>query len=279
MSVSAARTFLAVVACGNLNKAADVLSVSPSTVTSRIDALEQQTGQKLLLRSKAGTQLTGAGFRFQRYAEMLVQTWDLAMRDAGLPAGFSSVCNVGCQLDLWTGLAGPWINRIRREHPDVALSMWSGDATAIARWVSGGMVDLAVSLEPVTASGWESRVIAQDRLVQIATVERSIQRWDPDYVYVDHGPEFRRQHAAAYPVDETPSMTFGSAGWALEFILTNGGSGYIPYRMAADHIESGALFTVKGTAEFVRPVYLAHNGDVTRDWSWFDVAVNSLGTD
>ena len=33
-----------------------------------------------------------------------------------------------------------------------------------------------------------------DRLVQVATVKRKAQTWDPAYVYVDLGPDFRRQH-------------------------------------------------------------------------------------
>jgi len=50
MNLVTLKTFLAVVQTGNLNKAADLLNVTQSTVTARLDALDTELGQSLLLR-------------------------------------------------------------------------------------------------------------------------------------------------------------------------------------------------------------------------------------
>jgi len=75
MNLSFLRTFLEVIEAGNLNRAADRLHVTQSTFSTRINALEDQLGQKLLLRNMSGTVLTSAGFKFQRYAELMMQLW------------------------------------------------------------------------------------------------------------------------------------------------------------------------------------------------------------
>ena len=69
------RTFVEVVDCGSLIAAARRLNVTQSTVTARINSLEREIGQKLIHRNKSGTELTSAGFKFQRYAEVMLQLW------------------------------------------------------------------------------------------------------------------------------------------------------------------------------------------------------------
>ena len=52
MNIAAIQTFLAVVETGNLNKAAERLNVTQSTITARLDALEASLGAALLVRNR-----------------------------------------------------------------------------------------------------------------------------------------------------------------------------------------------------------------------------------
>jgi len=108
-------TFLAIVDAGSLIGAADQLSVSQSTVTARLQNLESHLGQTLLRRQKSGVELTAAGFKFQRYAEVMSNLWRQAQQETSLPEGVESVCNIGCHLDLWSGLGEECFGRIRQE--------------------------------------------------------------------------------------------------------------------------------------------------------------------
>ena len=276
MNITFAQTFLEVIASGNLNRAAERLNVTQSTVTTRINALEAELGQQLLVRNRSGTQLTAAGFKFQRYAEMLVQTWKQARHEISLPKAFDGACTLACHFDLWTGAGEIWCDGMRRDNPQVALSVWPGEHADINRWLDSGLVDAALMFEVQPRGAWSVRPLMEDQLVQVATRERDVMRWDPDYVYVDHGAEFRRQHAAAYPVEETAAVSFGHSVWALEHILRHGGSGYLPMRLIKEHLAAGALYRVKGAARFNRAAYLVSNDAVTRDWRWFEGSL-SLG--
>ena len=57
MNLDELRTFLEVVDSGSLVTAARRLNVTPSTVTARINGLEDEIGQKLLHRHKSGAEL------------------------------------------------------------------------------------------------------------------------------------------------------------------------------------------------------------------------------
>ncbi len=256
MNLAALQTFLTVVETGNLNKAAERLNVNPSTVTARLDALDEALGQKLMVRSRKGAQLTKAGFAFQRHAELMVSTWDRGRKAVGLPRGFSGMFSLACQMDLWEGAGEKWMAEVQAAHRELALEVWPGEMAEINRWLGSGLVDAAITLAPAVADGVMSRELMRDRLVQVATVKRRVQAWDELYVYVDLGPAFRRQHSMAWPGDETAHMTFGSSTWALAYLLRQQGSAYLPWRLVESHVKAGRLHPVEGAAEFARSVYL-----------------------
>lgn len=273
MNIAALQTFLAVVQTGNLNKAAEQLNVTQSTVTTRLDTLEDTLGQKLLVRSRRGAELTKAGFAFQRHAELMTQAWDQARKAVGLPRGFSGMFSFACHPDLWDGAGSSWLERVREERPDLALEAWSGDLSDISRWLSSGLVDLALVPEPVGGAGLASHEVGRDRLVQVSTVPRSAMAWDPDYVYVDLGSEFRRQHSVAWPGDETAHMTFGSSRWALDYLLDRGGSAYLPWRLSERWVRGGRLHPVDGAPEFTRALHMTWRDASLAAHPWMDEAV------
>ncbi len=276
MNVTFVNTFLEVVKVGNLNRAAARLNVTESTVTTRINALENLLGQKVLIRSRTGAELTSAGFKFLRYAEIMSQAWGQAQQELSLSTDFASVCNIGCHFDLWDGSGSVWADQLRKDHPDVALSFWAGNVEDIERWLSTGLVDVALMFDAAVTGGWHVQRLFEDRLIQVSTKPRGYMDWDPEYIYVDLGREFRRLHAGAFSVARTPVITISSSSWAIDYLRTWGGSAYLPYRMVADLIAEGQLFQVQDTPNFSRTAYLVSRADATDAWSWFQKSVDQL---
>ena len=169
MNLAGLQTFLAVVRTGNLNKAAEQLNVTQSTVTARLDQLEAELGQQLLVRARRGAQLTKAGFSFQRHAELMARTWDQAVKAVGLPKGFSGLFSLACQGDLWEGAVDRWVSGLQAREPALALEVWPGDLSDIRRWLGSGLVDAAFTLEPVAGDGLATREAKRERLVQVAS--------------------------------------------------------------------------------------------------------------
>lgn len=255
MNLVVLKTFLAVIQTGNLNKAADLLNVTQSTVTARLDALDCELGQALLVRSRKGTQLTKAGFAFQRHAELMVRTWEQGRKAVGLPSGFSGMVSLATHDELWAGLGKRWLDLAQTRQSDIAFEAWPGEHADISRWLNSGLVDAAITLLPVTGDDITSCELNRDRLVQVSSEPRSAMEWDENYIFVDLGADFRRQHSLAWPTDNTARAAFGSSGWALDHLLSKGGSAYLPWRMCEPHIDAGRLHAVQTAPEFSRAVY------------------------
>ncbi len=275
MNLINVRTFLAVMETGSLSRASERLHVTQSTVTARLSALESEIGQTLFHRRKSGAELTSAGFKFQRYAELMSDLWSQALLETSLPSGVGAICNIGCQPDLWHGFGERFLAELEENAADVAYSVWPGEQADLARWLRTGLVDLVFCFVPPNAGDTVVRKIFDDELVLVSTRPRPLMRWDPAYVYVDMGETFRRDHAAAYPDGDTPTRTFGSGSWALEYLLANGGSAYLPARLADPHLAAGTLHAVAHAPVFKRPAYVAARRGLVESWSWYEAVLDS----
>ena len=171
----------------------------------------------------------------------MVQVWKQARYETSLPRGFEDVCAIGCDPALWTGVAETWVTALRGERSTIAISVQEGSSDIARAWQMNAMVDIAFSYTPPIGA-FSVDIIGDDVFIEVATVKRGLMRWDPHYVYVDLGEDFRRKHAQAYPVEETAIVTFTSSAHALDHILACGGSAYLPYRVARPHIGAGRLF-------------------------------------
>lgn len=264
------QTFLTVLDTGNLNKAAERLNVTQSTVTARLDALEEALGCELLLRSRRGTRMTRAGFELRPHAELLVNGWAQARRAINLPQGYSGLFSFACEFDLWHDAGKTWLYAAREANPGIAYEARPGRRAEIAAWLGTGITDAAMTHEPISAPGLASRVCVQQEIVQVTStsLRQASGDWDPNYVYVDLGTDFRRQHALAFPNAKTASITFSTSSWALEHILSFGGSGYLPKGLIQPHLKGKSLRLVKGAPVFKRTLYLVWRevGEVLFPW-------------
>jgi len=276
MNLAALQTFLAIVETGSLVRASERLNVTQSTVTARLKGLEAELGQTLMHRQKSGVALTSSGFKFRRYAEAMTGMWRQARQETSLPAGIEAVCNMGCQMDLWPGLGRRLLAAIRRDHPGTAVSAWPGEQAELDQWIATGLIDAALTYRPSAHEGRTTHALAPERLVLVSTRAESPLRFDPGYVYVDAGEEFGRRHAEAYADAGTAKISFGSAIFALDYLLDHGGSAYLPERLAGPHLAAGRLHRLPGAPDFERKTYLITNDTAAPAWPWLPALVGRL---
>ena len=264
MNITTLKTFLTVVELKNLNKAAQRLNVTQSTVSARIDALEDALGQKLLLRSRRGTQMTKAGFALQRHAENTVQAWEAGRRAVEFPGGFESSVSISCEHDLWEGNVERWVETIADANPRLAIEIWPGVRIEIEAWMSSGLIDAAITREPIAGEGIATRLFAQDELVQLRAASANP---EPEYMAVDHGPGLRRRIAAD---NQAVRFTYGAGGsrWALDAILRGQVSGYLPSKMVAGEIRAGRLVPVPSAPTYQLDSHLSWRRASADEHSW-----------
>jgi len=276
MNITSLHTFLAVVETGSLIAASKQMNVTQSTITARLHALEDDLGQKLLMRQKSGSTMTASGLKFKRYAEVMTELWRQAKQETSLPDGMTAMCNIGCQLDLWPRIGHEFFNDINNRHPDVAVTAWPATQTDIERWLGAGVIDLALGYQPSVQAGQTNLVLGEDKLVLVGDRPDRPARFDDGYIYVDAGEAFGRDHAAAYADAGVARISFGSAQWALEHLLDQGGSAYLPLRLTAHHLHEGRLFRLADAPQFNRRIMLIMSDASTRHWPWLDAVVERL---
>jgi len=258
MDITLARTFLAICETGNFVKAAERIYVTQSTVSSRVKLLEDLLSQQLFTRTKAGASMTTAGVNFKPFAEKLVQTWEQARHDVGLPEDFARVFTMGAEFALWERLLINWIPWIRKSVPDLAISADVGSSAYLMRQLIDGMLDLVVTYTPQHRTGLVIETLMEEKLVLVSTEKLRAGNLGSGYVYVDWGPEFRIEHMEAFPDQDTPiiSVTYGPL--ALQLILANGGAAYLPLRIARPMLKNKQLHIIKTAPVFPRPVFTVH---------------------
>ncbi|MGB0845776.1 MAG: LysR family transcriptional regulator [Thiolinea sp.] len=276
MNLSALQTFLAIMETGSLVKASLRLHVSQSTVTARLQSLESDLGQTLFVRQKSGVSMTASGLKFKRYAEAMTDLWRQAQQETSLPDGISSVCNLGCHLDLWPETGRGLMRRIHQDYPQTALSAWPGKHDELDQWMSTGLIDAALTYRPTTRENQTIHSLRSEPLILVSNRPDTPMRNDPHYVYVDAGEDFGRRHTAAYSDAGVAKVSFGCAVWALDYLLEQDGSAYLPERLAEPYIASGQLFPIVDAPVFSRHVYLIVNDQAAMAWEWLGAFLNAL---
>ena len=276
MHLNELRTFLTIIETGSLVRASEQLNITQSTVTARLKSLEDELGQMLINRQKSGATLTAAGVRLQRYANTISDLWMQARQETALPDALSSVCNLACHPDLWPALGSEIFNFIRTHHPHVALSIWHGGQNELSGWLNAGLSDVSLTYWPNANQKQSVFPLLTDRLVLVSDREESPIKFDPQYVFVEAGEEFGRQHAAAYADADTARISFGNAQLGLDHLLQRGGSAYLPERMALPYIHSKRLFILEEAPVFERNAFVVANKTALDAWPWFAGCINHV---
>lgn len=256
MDTELARTFLVVVAAGSFVDAAQKLHVTQSTVSARIQRLEEALGAELFVRDKAGTTLTAAGRAFQRHAVSLTRTVEQARQEIGTASGFRNTLTVGGRIGLWEDLLLRWLPAFAALAPDVAVRALVGFEEDLMQALIDGRAHIGVMYTPQARPGLKIEQLLEEQLVMFSTRADAHDGPERDYVYVDWGPEFLAHHNLAFPSFAGAGLTV-NVGWlGLQRILEYGGSGYFPARLVREHELSGRLHRVPGTPDFRLQAYL-----------------------
>jgi len=264
MDIEQVKTFLSVAAHGSFLEAANRVHVTQSTVSARIHNLEQTLGARLFVRNRTGASLTPAGRRFLRHAKTLLLTFEQARHDVGLPSRFRASLTLGARIALWDGLLPRWAGRMRQVAPDVSLNTEIGFEEDLMRRVIAGTMDLALMYSPRQGLGLQVDHLFDETLILVSPDPRP-RPLDDDYVYVDWGPTFYAQHRKVYPEFERPTQT-ANIGWlGLQLILANGGTCFVPERVAAGYLRNGSLRRVADSPSLRLPAYVVYPTETESD--------------
>jgi len=143
--------------------------------------------------------LTGAGEQFQKHALALVRVWQHAQLEVGFSGPYRDHLAVGAHATLWDGFLMRWISWLRDNIPDIATSASASLSAVMIQRLLEGTLDLAVMYRPGQPPGLTIEHLFDEEFVLVTSAPARSRRTESNYVFVDWGPDFQAEHAAAYP--------------------------------------------------------------------------------
>jgi LysR family transcriptional regulator (chromosome initiation inhibitor) len=169
-------TLLAVVEEGTLDAAARRLRVTPSAVSQRLKAFEEQVGRVLVVRSKP-TRATGPGEALVRMARQLRLLEHEADQALGASDDGVSTIPIAVNADSLSTWILPALERVARAHP-VVFEIHRDDQDHTAGWLAAGTVMAAVTSQAEPVPGCTSTPLGRVRYRPRAS-PAFVDRWFP----------------------------------------------------------------------------------------------------
>lgn len=262
MDIVSFRTLIAAAETGSFARAAERVHASPSTVTERIKQLEERLGARLFERDKRGCRLNPAGERFIDLARQAVRAWEVARHEVGLPDRFQRSIGFGGQYVLWPNLLG-FLGELRSSMNDLSIRATAGASRRLNRDLAEGVLDLVVLYDPIYRSDVASEPVCDDRLLLVTGGD--VESWRDEFVPIEWGQTIGPRIAAEIGVTPENGLILDlgerSANWLVEQRM----SGYLPRRVAAPHLETGALQVVPEAPTFDYPIYACWRRDADEE--------------
>ena len=156
MNLRQIESFLMIAEVGSFAAAANRLRVTQSTVSARIQELEQILGVELFDRSLRTARLTLKGRELITYAEQLVALISEIRRRVGSKDALVGVVRVGVAELVAISWLPDLVNAVRDRYPNIQLEFEVGLSPFLLDGIRSGDFDLAIVAGRVAEPGLES---------------------------------------------------------------------------------------------------------------------------
>lgn len=262
MNTELLRTFLEVSKTRHFGQAAENLFVTQSAVSFRVRQLEDIVGLPLFTRERNNILLTAAGDRLVAHAENILASWQLALQDVAVAEGQHLQLTIGSTSNLWDTFLQSLLPKLAQQIPGLQLHTEVSSAQNLTRGLLSGRLDLAITLDPPKVGELEAVKIGQIELLLVST-EPHLNADDIaqiGYIFVDWGTAFNLQHARLIPHRIIPILHTAQSYIALEFLLSHGGSAFLPKALITSYLQEHKLHMVADVNSVSRDVYAVYNG-------------------
>lgn len=258
MQIELLDTFLDLIQTRSFNRTAERLGVTQSTVSGRVGALEKALGARLFTRSRAGTDLTTEGLKFETHARSLRHEWNEARRRVQAPGTAALALRMGIQNDLAAGHIGDFVAAFRRDLPETAFYIEPDYSAQMCADLLTGSLDFAVMFSPKAQPDLHFTSVGEVsyRMVSSDTDRRA--GIDPErYIFAHFSPAFEKAHRQLLPELSGAPLSVGQSASVAALLTRLGGAGFV-LSETADQLIAGAGFRlVTDVPALPQPVFAA----------------------
>ena len=260
MNIDQLKTVLELNRTHHFKKTADTLFVTQSTVSARLNSLEQELGCKLFKRTSRTVELTAAGQRFLGHARSIMAVWRRAHQEAASDNQQVPILAVGGLFIIWDIILLDWLERLHMQFPDLNLVAESHDHAFLVRQLLDGALDLIFLFEPPELT---ELIVKKTLAIPLTLVSsKSDQDCDTaiseDYIMVDWGDDFLVEHARVFIDHHPATRRVNQSRLALKLILAGGGAAYLAKPAVTPFLKEKRLYEVKNAPVLERQVFAVY---------------------
>ncbi len=255
MQIELIDTFLDLIETRSFHRTAERLQVTQSTISARVQALEASVGARLFTRSRAGTDLSTEGLKFEVHARSLRHGWSEARRAVAASGTAAITLRIGIQNDLAAVNIGDWVTHFRKSLPECAFYIEPDYSAQMCNDIDRGALDFAVVFTPqarpdlfIASLGEVSyRLISSDPT-------RKADLNPARYIRGAYSHAFDATHRQEMPDHAAATLASGQSAAVAALLATLGGAAYVIEPTAARMIAAG-FHPVEDARPISQPIY------------------------
>lgn len=258
MQIELLETFLDLVDTRSFHKTAERLAITQSTVSARIQGLEASLGARLFTRSRAGTDLTTEGLRFEPHARSLRHEWHEAKRRILVPHAHAHLVRIGIQNDLSAVYLGDWALGFRRAFADTAFYIEPDYSNQMCADLLTGTLDFAVMFAPKPHPDLHFESVGEVAYHMMSTHTDRLAAVDPaSFIFAHFSPAFEQMHRQLTPQLAAAPISVGQSASVVSLLKAMGGAGYVLEQPATALVADPGFKRVADAPVLRQPVYAA----------------------
>ena len=253
MNTETLKTFVQLAELKNYTHVANSLFVAQSTVTNRIQELENELNKTLIIRSKKQLSLTADGQLFLSYAKRILKLQESAINELNNREQFKATIRIGSTNTIYDcHLAGP-LMKYQTTTPQTKLCITIGHSNPLIQMLQDNFIDLAFTYVPYTKKNILCQEFKKDPLILVTNTTNTeykkgirkdelskIPYYYCDFPFQDLGSYIKE----LFPVGHSFPLEIDRSANLIPFLLSGQGYSFLPESMVNTLVADGRLITI-----------------------------------
>lgn len=262
MDLDQLKAFLTIAETRNFTKAAEILHIAQSSITTRIRVLEQNIGKPLFNRTNKHVSLTRAGELFLPYAERIHSLAETSRETILLEDQFSDKLVIGGPSSIWSYRFHKAILDFKLGHPEIALDLMAHTNENTVQKVIDGTIDIGVVYSKPRHPMVNHELIQQDSFILVGRNPSKVIDIEAlkggEFLFVDWGTPFMSWFEDLVGTRFVPGFKINQTALVVKYLMSGDFFGFVPKSFVDSSLQKGDIHELEHSFSCDLPAYTTY---------------------